>query len=374
MDLAAFLSRYPDVKVAKPQDDERLQIFFNQSPMNAEEMQLQYLRVPTFHALLDCHSAEKVVFFVENESGVIEGSGTFVIRAAYIRGKATRVCYLGDMRVDNIKRWGRLWRSFYLDLMKEIALIDDFKESKYFYTAILKQNQRAKKALALSPIGYHLFHSYKMVNIFASWRPQTQRFMAKKWSEIESAELFQFHRLANKKKPFGFVFEEGFNEISWREKNWPSFHKDRGFALYDANGIILSCAFWSPSQVKKIIVKRYPKMMKRMISVLRVVLGLPLEGEELKCLYLTMLDKREGLSEKSYQLALQQLVKIGLSLAKKDGYHCVSLPEFSEHSYHSALSSYITLKTDLELYLVDPTRNPVSDFSREIPGFEMCLV
>ena len=68
------------------------------------------------------------------------------------------------------------------------------------------------------------------------------------------------------------------------------------------------------------------------------------------------------------------MLKIGLAICRDRGYHCVSLAEYGPAPFKTALRPYFALKTDLELYFVDPARNPVGDFSQVAPGFEMGLV
>lgn len=374
MDLTEFLRNYPQVKVATHADDERLKAFFNRTPMKGKGLQLLYVREPTFFGLLSAHSKDALVLYVENENHEIEGAGTFVFRPAMVHGKREMVAYLGDLRVDNIRRWGRFWREFYLSLMRAAPSIREFQESRYFLTALMKQNQRAQKALGESAVGYHRYQSYKMVNVLRAWRPVSHHFQVKRWDQFEEPVLWDFHRQANLSKPFGWVFDETHHEGKWRLERWKNFSMTDGYALCDERGIALSGAFWSPRDFKKIILKELPPLQKTLLGWLSPILRLPAEGEELKCLYLTMLDKRPGLSDSAYQRGVQQLIKIGLRLARERGFHFVSLPEFESLPLSHALSPYLTVKTDLELYLVDPSKNPTLDFSKDCPGFEMGLV
>gem|GEM_PF-3304513 len=373
MDLRTFLANYPEVHLASAADDEALREFFHRVPMQGKGMQLQYLRWPTFAAFLDCHSSTHFVFFVRGKDQQIEGAGTLIIRPGMVHGKSESVGYLGDLRIDNVRRWGRYWRNFYLDLMQKAAQITDFKGTRYFLTAMLKQNMRAQKALGESAMGYHPFHSYKMVNVLRAWRPSRNHFKVTSWKELPAEVLWSFHREANRHKPLGWVFGHH-HEGEWRLAHWPDFSLKDGVALSDEHGIVASGAFWYPGSVKKIMVQRMPAGQKRVLNLLRPLVKLPREGEELRCLYLTMLDKRVGLSENDWQRTVRQMLKIGLGFARDRGFHCVSLAEFEGAPLKHALGPYFALKTDLELYFVDPTRNPVGDFSTETPGFEMGLV
>jgi hypothetical protein len=373
LDLAQFFLKYPEVSLANSVEvDEKVRTFFHQAPMTGKGMQLLYWREPSFKAFLDCHSDRSFVFYVESTQGQIEGAGTIVIRPAMVNGKREMVGYLGDLRVDNIRRWGRYWRDFYLDLMKAAPHIEEFGGARFFYTAILHQNTKARKALGESKIGYHSFHQYQMVNVLRQWAPVKSKFAIKTWDDLPLAQIEDFYRTANLGKPLGWVVDETYSEVQWRLKNWHGFKKSDAFVLSDKSGIVISAAFWSPSPLKKIIVKQLPREQKILLNLLGAVQRMPREGEELRCLYLTSLDRRPGLSEKDWQHGMRQLVKIGLELARERGFHCLSLAEFGEEQF--SLWPFIALKTKLELYFVDPINNPSSEFSRAIPGFEMGLV
>lgn len=373
MDLAQFILKYPEVKLAHSVEvDEKVRTFFHQAPMTGKGMQLLYWREPSFKAFLDCHSNRTFIFYVESPEGLIEGAGTIVIRPAMVNGIRESVGYLGDLRVDNIRRWGRYWRDFYLDLMKAAPQITEFGGARFFYTAILHQNTKARKALGESKIGYHPYHHYQMINILKQWVPVIDKFKTKTWNDVPLSELENFYFSSNLNKPLGWVIDETYSEIQWRIKNWHGFKKSDGIVLSDKDGIAISAAFWSPSPLKKIIVKQLPREQKFLMNVLGAVLPMPQEGEELRCLYLTTLDRRSGLSENDWKCGMRQLVKIGLRIARERGFHCLSLAEFTENEF--SLWPFIALKTKLELYLVDPINNPCSEFSRDIPGFEMGLV
>ncbi|MFP5491731.1 MAG: hypothetical protein ACLGG0_09525, partial [Bacteriovoracia bacterium] len=182
-----------------------MRTFFHQAPMTGKGMQLLYWREPTFKAFLDCHSDRSFVFFVESPEGDIEGAGTIVIRPAMVNGKREMVGYLGDLRVDNIRRWGRYWRNFYFDLMKAAPHIEEFGGARFYYTAILHQNTKARKALGESKIGYHPYHQYQMVNVLKQWAPVFDKFATKTWNDLPLSELEKFYRLSNLEKPLGWV-------------------------------------------------------------------------------------------------------------------------------------------------------------------------
>ncbi|MFP5458853.1 MAG: hypothetical protein ACLGG7_08985 [Bacteriovoracia bacterium] len=373
MDLAELLRKYPDVRLLDSHEaDGRVRDFFHRAPMSGKGLQLQYQRAPSFRAFLECHAEKSFVFYVESATGEIEGAGTLVIRPGMVQGQREMVGYLGDLRIDNIRRWGRYWRDFYFELMKVAPTISEFCGARFYYTAVLHQNTKARKALGESKIGYHPFHSYQMVNVFKQWAPVLDRFHVKTWDTVSLSALEDFYRETNRAKPLGWVVDDDYSEIKWRLKHWPGFSARDGFVLEDHKGIALAAALWSPSPRKKIVVQRLPSAQKRLVSFFGALVPMPREGEELRCLYLTTLDRRPGLSDADWQKGFLQLVKIGLREAHRRGFHCLSVAEFPTQEL--SFWPFVALKTNLELYFVDPSTNPCKEFSREVPGFEMGLV
>lgn len=372
MDLAEFLRQFPEVRLVRSEaEDERVREFFNSAPMKGEGLGLLYRRRPHFRSLLDAHSERHFVFYV-GDDGTVEGAGTLVLRPALQHGKKIDVGYLGDLRVENIRRWGKLWRNFYSGLLTQLQQIDEFAQVRYLLTALMKQNEMAHAALARSPLGYHLLRRYRMVNLLRRWGPVPNTFQVRRWAELAHSELKTFYQRNQTQTPLAWVVDDEHDELRHRLQNWPGVRPEDALVLSDSSGVVASCLLWDPSAVKAMVVRNYPKKLRWAYLFLAAIKVLPRENEELRLLYVTSLVLREGLSPGLRQKAMRQIARIASARARQRRMHGATLAEFEGNEYD--LRPFITQKTDLELYLVDPRRNPVPDFSGQIPAFEMGLV
>lgn len=373
--LSQFCAGFKGVSLATSEDSAELCDFFETKAMKGETLTLTYLRRPDFFGLLKAHSQRFYVFILRSPSGEIIGAGSIVVRRARHIGQTIDVAYLGDLRVTKPKLSARIWRDFYLTLLNQRTHISELKDCRYFYTCILEDNQLAQKALETkSPLGYHLFERYQMVNVFYQ----------KPWARMKSALTCVTHPppadilsfLRNCPRPLGFDFEGSDHEWQWREHHWPGFSDYPSFGIYQAGELIAFSKLWSPSLVKKIRLDRLPKVLQFFFQLLSPVIKLPRQGEEFRVVYLSLLTFKEGIGDQDRQDAMSLLLSKGLKWSKGHGFHALSFADFESFSLKPSVAGYLTHKTPLKLYFVDPTRNPVSDFSK-MPapsGFEMSLV
>lgn len=378
INLSHFLKDYPEVSLAGDSDNEGLLEFFETTPMSGKSLELDYLRSPDFFVFIKNHSKDFFVFLLKDEKGEIQGSGTLVLRPAYVKGSAALVGYLGDLRFKKSRLVASVWRKFYHHLLNEMPRIEEFSQVKYLYTCILEDNKKALLALQGKKysFGYHLFHKYHMVNIFYRMAPASpSKFWYGTWGEVDKKDLWEFFKTSNLSRPLGFVFESTHNEILWRETYWSGFDSKQSIVIKKGKEIIAAAHYWSPSPIKKIRLKKIPWWTQMLLKLASRFVNLPTEGDELKVLYVCGLSLRPALGPEEMKDCVRLIINRGLEIKKALGFHCVSLAQFDCSDYSAALSPYIHDKTALNLFLVDPRRDPTNDFDLSItPAFEMSLV
>ncbi len=373
--LRDFTSGFKGVSLARAEDSQELCDFFEMKPMKGESLILTYLRRPDFFGLLRAHSSRFFVLILRNPEGKLIGAGSIVIRSAYHEGALIDVAYLGDLRVINPRQSARAWRDFYLALLNNRQQIQELKDCRYFYTCILEDNKQAQKALETkSPLGYHLFERYQMVNVFYK----------KPWAKINTAltcvthpsdkKILDFLRL--NPRPLGFDFEGSKHQWQWRQLNWPGFESYPSFAIFQGEEMVAFTKLWSPRLVKKIRLDRVPVTLKILFKLLSPWIRLPQSGEEFQVVYMSLLTFKNGMAEQVRQEAMSLLLLHALDWSKKQGFHALSFADFEAFSLEPSLSGYLTHKTPLKLYFVDPARDPMTDFLQAgaPSGFEMSLV
>jgi hypothetical protein len=373
--LQTLLNHFPDVKLAQARDDDRIRHFFHSRPMNSKNFFLSYERNPSFFDFIKLQGHAYYVFYVENDAGVIEGCGSLSIRHSRHLGEACQIGYLADLRVSNIRKWGRVWRDFYEALITQAAIINELAQIKLFYTCLLLENKKAYNSLVINKtnLSYTHFHNYQMFNVFASIVPVSSHLIEmKNWSEIELDQLKQFYRQNSVKTPYAYCFENQHNELDRRFNNFPQFDANNGIALYHAGKMVAACSFWSPSSCKKIIMHNQTKGM----LLLGKVLGLPKNEEELKCLYLFGLQFADSISQDQKTNLFKIIISTGLKRARRMGFHCLSFSSFEKSHKFNLFPYFIAHSTSLAMYVVHPKSetNNLNLVRILPPAFEIGLI
>jgi len=375
MNLQQLLERFPQVHLAQPRDDDRIRHFFHKRPMDSKNFYLSYERDPSFFDFLKLQGHAYYVFYVENESGQIEGCGSLSLRHGQHQGQPCLIGYLADLRVSNIRRWGRVWRDFYEALITEASVIQELAQVQLFYTCLLIDNKKAYNSLVLNKtnLSYTHFHNYKMINVFSSLLPVLSKdLQIKAWSEVSLSELKEFYRRTTAKTPYAYVYEQAHNELERRISSFPDFALNQGVVIIRNNQIVAACSFWSPASCKKIIMHNQTRNM----LLIGRLLHLPNNLQELKCLYLLGLQLDVNLVERDRIHLMKVLLSVGIKQAKKNGYHCLSFAHFQTSSKIKLFPYFIAHSTDLAMYVVHPKNETLNlKLERSIaPAFEIGLI
>ncbi|MEY4064548.1 MAG: hypothetical protein RIR26_756 [Pseudomonadota bacterium] len=163
-EFAAHMARYPGLRLARPDDSQRLSDFFNTTAMSAGQLSIGFVRGSDFFALLALQ-AERYAALVCEENGMIVGVGALSMRHAFVRGKLTPVGYLQDLRLSPQSKT-KTRQSLYACFTEFVRLSpqwDDFNRCSLFLTAILDENTPARAALSRAsfPLEYSRLASYK---------------------------------------------------------------------------------------------------------------------------------------------------------------------------------------------------------------------
>ena len=369
--LADYCALFPGVSLAGPSDSTALCEFFESKAMKADALVLTYVRRPDFFALLRAHSSKFYVFVLKEKTGEILGAGSLVVREALHEGRVIEVGYLGDLRLIKPRVSGRIWRDFYKGLLDRRSEITELMNCRYLYTCILEDNQLAQKALETkTPLGYHLFERYEMVNVFAKipFKKMPSPFAC---SAVGESELLEF--LSRQKKALGYNFQDS-REWEYRKTNWPGFADYPSLGVNKEGRLIAATKLWSPQSVKRMRLDALPKKLGLVFNLLSRFLPLPRVGGDFRVLYMTELTWSMDISEQERQEAMSLLLSEGLKCAREKGFHALSFAHFKSMPLEESLRFYISHKTPLKLYLVDSKQDPRGDFKNLTPGFEMSLV
>ena len=392
MKLNDLILKHPRVSLAKEEDNNEILSFFSNLPMEGTKTAISYDRKPDFFKFLSFCGPLFFVFLVrlKKEEGIC-GVGTLVLRPGFIQGENKWVGYLGDLRIQPGPRASVIWRKFYGDLMNHAHSIEEFGGCKFFYTSILRENQKAMNALVFNkknPFQYFPLAQYKMVNIlirlpghyFKSTRKKSLNDIAFSRGCLEDKEeITEFLRSQNKDRAFGFCFEDKFDEINFRLERWSHSLLENFILARDKKGKIMGLTFlWSPSPSKKIKIEKLQTSLKLYFYLQKIFKKSPKEGGELEVLYLNFLELRKSLSESDKRQLFSSMINYIYDLPISRGYHALSYCAF-EGTPTDNLKGHIKHETSLSLYLVQRRQKmgedgPMPEIGIIPPGFEMSLV
>jgi len=381
MNLNKFLEGHPQIKLATPEDNKAILDFFETLPMEGKEMVISYDRGPNFFDFLNFCGPNYFVFMIKMKNGDIGGVGTLVLRPGRINDEKKWVGYLGDLRVKADRRASVWWRKFYGDLIVHAAEIEEFGGCKYFYTSILNENTKAHNALVLNkknPFQYFHMVDYEMVNIMLRYNPWPSwnggRYSYSQSDGKDKEEIVKFLAKQNKERSFGFCLEETYDELNFRIHQWKQFKWDNFIVVRDLKGKIVGVTLlWTPSPVKRIMIKKMPAFLKLYFSIQGLIKKSPKEGGELEVLYLNFLEIDSSLKEEQSDI-FKNLVHFIYNLPVAKDFHALSFCAFKGSPYEN-LGGFLTHKTALSLYTVTLRGNEEKVTLGDLPpGFEMSLV
>ncbi|HEY1170483.1 MAG TPA: hypothetical protein VGH19_03850 [Verrucomicrobiae bacterium] len=128
--------------LAKPEDDAGLRRLLRENPMRGA-VTLTMEREPDYFADADLPGMEKQTI-IAKEGGVVVSAGSCAVRRRFVDGRASRVGYLGGLRLDErvAGRFDIVRRGY--EVLREMQQADP---ADYYFTSIAADNARARAFL-----------------------------------------------------------------------------------------------------------------------------------------------------------------------------------------------------------------------------------
>lgn len=345
------------------------------------DLALSVRRDPDFDALYRLQARHWESWVVEVD-GVVEGTGTVLVRDGYLDGSRIRVGYLGDLRFSPRAEGRQLLDRLYGPILRSAS--EQFG-CDYFLTAIIASNARARRALTIvtrrstqrgRPV-YTPLRSFDIRSLHLAVPRLRERlaYTVRRATTADVPALARFLDLDARARPFGYVLDEA--ELRRRLASWPGLSAHAFHLAEDGAGRLAGClALWDAAPVKRTIVDAYRGAMKRVriahdiaARLLRRPL-LPALGGAFHYQYAThvTVPSRDP-------AVLRALLQSAYAAARADGCHFLSICAPVADALEPAYRGY--LKTDLraELHLVTLPGVPRPAAGDDAwPGFEMALV
>ena len=346
------------------------------------ELALSVRRRPTMDALYSLHARDWSEWVVER-NGVIEGTGSVLVRDGWIDGRRALVGYLGDLRLAPSVQGRQLLDRFYAPILR--AAREDWG-CEHFLTAIIASNETARRALVVRTERadrrgrprYELLRTFdiRSIQLVLPLLPERTAWQVR---SATSADIPAIARLLNadgQARPFGYCVDEA--ELRRRLTTWPGLKIEAFFVATRADGTIVgTLALWDAAPVRQTVVTSYAGSMRRvrvMHDALAVALRrprLPSPGSPFRYLYATHV--AVPVAEPS---VLRALVRAAYRRARADRYHFISVCAPASDPNDAAYRGMVVTNLRAELHLVtlpDAARTVVRP-DAPMPGFEMALV
>jgi hypothetical protein len=372
LDLTQALSKYPSVRLAIPEDNEKLLSFYNQSALSGRSLRLRSVRSPDFFGLLRFQSDRFSVLLDEDSSGKIRGIATLTHRTGYVAGEEREIAYLGDFRIAFDRQAMKVWRGFYGTLLESNKIPT--------ITCVIDENQAAQNALIRQKrngFQYELLAPYRMVNVLgrAPWARRRSRLspglIARRALAGDLPAIEAFLDRQGRRRAFGYCYGSG--ELDRRLSSWGL--KPEDFFLLEKAGRLIACfALWSPASSKVNVIEKLPWYF----NLLRPLVRVPDPGSALKTMYLTHLEVERTLEAPERRTHFVELFSAMADQAWNPDWHMVSFSDFPSLGLGRALSKrFLAQEIPMKLFTVRDPASPALELdsdSREEPGFEIALV
>jgi hypothetical protein len=369
------------VRPAEPRDNAARCELFARVAMETD-LGLSVRREPDFDALYRLQSSTFHAVVVELD-GVIEGTGTIVVRDGYVGGTARPVGYLGDLRLSPKLQGRLLLDRFFSGLLEEVR---ERFGCELFLTSVIASNERALRALTRETARsrragrprYQAVGDFDIRSIHLL-PPRGRGDAAVTVRAGRASDVAAIAALLDEDgrgRPFGYVFPE--RELRRRMVEWPGLRPESFSLAHNAAGDLVGClAIWDAAPVKRTVVTSYRGAMRRVRfghDVAATLLGrrrLPAPGEPFRYAYVTHQVVRDG-----DPAVLRALLRAAYRDARRAGYHFMSICAPEASPLESAFAGYPATNLRARLFVVSLPDVDVSDVipTTVWPGFEMALV
>jgi hypothetical protein len=392
MDVASFMAKHPNGRLATRADNERLLAFYRKMSMVGGAFNIQFVKEPDYFRYLDYEGKKHYVLAVENDAGEMEGMGAVSARPCYIGGRPDEVVHFSDLRFMPAKKRTVPfdWKEFMYDFCQIGHTLKEIEGTVMFTGSFVLANEFARRAFTSlkTPFKISTIASFQMVNLMAR-RPRKRfgllrppsgfRVTVSRGKESDREDLKTFLDAVSRRRELGFVWTGKDSELDRRTETWDGFSIESYFIARDSERQIVGCfAPWDNSIGRRIILDDFPYGLGVVAPFLRRVLrNMPQPGEPLRILYLTGLEVSLDLDEKQRQTVLASMLDALYESGEAEQYHMVSYADYNCESLLPAVKpAYLTIGAPTVLYQMHVPGAARVLRERDLKnhaGHEMCL-
>jgi hypothetical protein len=368
MNLRQVLEKFPNISLARPEDDARIKDFLKTVLMKMPGLWLRYEICAEVTRFLSYQGSEAFIFLMEDDASQLGGYAVLSKRFYYLNGQVKQVAYLSDLRVgsDLPEVVRQQWRDLFAYAFQHIDQIDEIKDCEFSYCAIFDSNKKAIERLAENRFGMVFKPSihYQAVNIVGKgphtflFKSKPHRYRVSFARQSDKENIMKFLSEQNQKKFLGeFFTEDGRSEMGeWqrRELSWHDLAISAFLLVKNHGGEIVGlCCPWSPEKGRKIVLERVPLAYRSLRPFLKLWDRKPLVvGQPLRMLYLTHLEVDDDLNLIEKREVFSALLNFVFDNKIHRPYHFVTFCHFYDAWIDEVLRDYLLIRTPGTIYQI----------------------
>jgi hypothetical protein len=369
------------VRPAEPADNAARCDVFARVVMEGD-LVLSVRRDPDFDALYRLQTDRWLSVVIELD-GVVEGTGTILVRDGYIDGVRRSVGYLGDLRFSPRIEGRMLLERHFGHLLQDVR---ERYGCELFLTAVIAANARAVRALTREtersrragrpryiPVGEFDIRS---LHLLMPKREERSPYRVRRASTRDIPALVRLLDDDARARPFGHVFVDG--ELERRLREWPGLSIESFLCAESKDGRLLGAlALWDAAPVKRMVPLAYRSRMRSVrfaYNAVATLLGMPRmpkPGVALRYVYATHV-----VAPSTDPGVLRALLIQAHRSARDAGFQFMSICAPHDALRESAFRGFQATNIPARLFAVAlrDVDVPASVTGGTWPGFEMALV
>ena len=270
------------LRLATPADNSALRNLLRASPMPGS-ISLSYEREPDYFTTAGMEgSLSQTVVNVENESGIVLGTGTRVVCPMYLNGEAREVGYFGHLRVNFQRPWGL---SFGRELARSFRKMHELHgdvRTPFYLMSVISDNLAARRILTSDLPGMPHARSYARMFTYAVAPRQLKRkiplpknMQLGRGTPEQVPEILACLQRNGPQKQFSPYWS---SETLFSPGRTPNLHPQDFLVVVSGSRVVGCLALWDQTPFKQTVVRGYSgwmALMRPLINLLARFIDFP---------------------------------------------------------------------------------------------------
>ena len=370
------------LRLATPADDPALRNLLRASPMPGS-ISLSYEREPDYFITAGMEgSLSQTVVNVENETGVILGTGTRVILPMYLNGQVRETGYFGHLRVNFERPWGL---SFGRELARSFRKMHDLHadgRAPFYLMSVISDNSPARRILTSDLPGMPHARPYTRMFTYAIAPRQLRREiplpkglqLGRGTTEL-IPEILACLQRSGQQKQFSPVWS---SETTFSPTRTPNLRPEDFLVALSGSRVLGCLALWDQTSFKQTVVRGYSGGMARMRPLINWLARfidlphLPKMGEQIPYCFASHLA-----IDHDDAGVFASLLRAAYNGTIRKGFHYFMLGLAESHPFRPLLTrNYLHITYSSQIYLMawDDGLDAVARVDNRIPGLEIAVL